>query len=158
MRKMALLLLAASLTLAGCASSQKAGVYQTGQVQTKMKVVLATVIDVREVDIEATPTGGGTGAGAAAGAVIGSGSGSGKGAVVGAIGGAVVGGVAGTLAERAVNSKKGIEIIYRPEGSTDALALVQEKDEANDIRPGDRVRILESQFNVRAVRLAQAGQ
>jgi outer membrane lipoprotein SlyB len=142
------------LVLTGCASSQKAGVYQTGQVQQKMKVVLATVIDVRDVDIEATPTRAGATAGAVGGAVIGSGNGMGKNAAVGSVAGAVVGGVAGTLAEKALNSKKGIEIVYRPDGSTEALALVQEKDDQNAIAVGDRVRILEGQFNARAVKIA----
>ena len=147
----------AALVLAGCASSQKAGVYQTGQVQSKMKVVLATVVDVREVEIEATPTGAGATGGAAAGAVAGAGmgqGGQGRTAIVGAVAGAVVGGVAGTVAEKAFNSKKGIEIIYRPDGSKDALALVQEKDDQNVIVAGDRVRILEGQFNVRAIKIA----
>lgn len=147
----------AALVLAGCASSQKAGVYQTGQVQSKMRVVLATVVDVREVEIEATPTGAGATGGAVAGAVAGAGmgqGGQGRTAIVGAVAGAVVGGVAGTVAEKAFNSKKGIEIIYRPDGSKDALALVQEKDDQNGIVAGDRVRILEGQFNVRAIKIA----
>ncbi len=144
----------AALVLAGCASSQKAGVYQTGQVQSKMKVVLATVVDVREVEIEATPTGAGGTAGAVSGAVVGSGGGIGKNAVVGAVAGAVVGGVVGTVAEKAFNAKKGIEIIYRPDGSKEALALVQEKDDQNVIVAGDRIRLLEGQFNVRAIKIA----
>jgi len=122
-----------------------------------MKVVLATVIDVREVDIEATPTGAGTTAGAVAGGVAGSNVGGGKGAIIGSVAGAVVGGVAGTVAEKALNAKKGIEIIYRPDGSTETLALVQEKDDANVIGIGDQIRILESQFNARAVKIAAAG-
>lgn len=154
------LVLSATLTalvLGGCASSQKAGVYQTGQVQAKMKVVLATVIDVREVDIEATPTGAGSSAGAAAGAVAGAGMGQGnqyRTSLVGAVAGAVVGGVAGTLSEKALNGKRGVELIYQPDGTKEALALVQEKDEQNVIVAGDRIRILEGQFNVRAIKIA----
>lgn len=146
--------LAAALSLTGCASSQKAGVYQTGQIQSKMTVVLATVIDVREVEIEATPSGAGTSAGAVAGAVAGANMGQGRGSIVGSVAGAVVGGVAGTVAEKAFNSKKGIEIIYRPDGGAQTLALVQEKDDQNVIGVGDRVRILEGQFNARATKIA----
>jgi outer membrane lipoprotein SlyB len=141
-------------SIVGCASSQKAGIYQTGQVQSKMKVVLATVIDIRDVEIEATPTGAGAASGAAVGAIAGSNVGQGKGTIVGSVAGAVVGGVAGTVAEKALGSKKGIEIIYRPDGATDTLALVQEKDDRNAIGIGDRIRILEGQFNARAVKLA----
>ena len=145
--------LALAAVIAGCASSQKAGVYQTGQVQAKMKVTVATVIDVREVDIEVAHSGAGATAGGVAGAVAGSTMGSGRGSVVGAVAGAVVGGVTGVVAEKAFNAKKGVEIIYQPDGSNEVLGLVQEVDDKNVIQPGDRVRILEGQFNVRAVKL-----
>lgn len=141
--------------LTGCASSQKANVYQTGQVQQSMKIKLATVIDVREVEIEAQNTGVGSTSGAAIGAVAGSVNG--RGGLVQGIAGAVVGGVAGTLAERAVGQKTGVEITYQPDGSKDMEALVQEKDN-QEIKAGDRIRLVQSAFATRAVKIAQANK
>lgn len=144
------LVLAALFALAGCATSQKQNVYQTGAVQQQMKVKLATVLDVREVDIEAKPSGTGASTGATAGAVIGTGTG--RGGVVEGIAGAVVVGVAGHLAEKGLSSKKGQEIIYRIDGAADTLALVQEMDDT-PLKPGDRVRLIEGSFSARLVKL-----
>lgn len=142
----------AALSLAGCIGmSQKQNVYQTGQVQQSMKVKLATVIDVREVEIEAKPTGTGAMAGATAGGIAATGVDSRHGIVAG-IAGAVVGGVAGSMAEKAASGKTGVEIVYKIDGAADAEALVQEKDE-QDIRAGDRIRLIQGQFAVRAVKL-----
>lgn len=150
----AIALIGVAAAASGCASSQKAGVYQTGQVQQKLKVVLATVIDVREVAIEATPTGAGASVGMAAGAVAGATTGHGTGNIASTVAGAAIGGVAGTVTEKLLSSTKGVEILYQPDGTTETLALVQEKDEQNVIGKGDHVRIIEGQFSVRAVKLA----
>lgn len=144
---------AAVALLAGCAGSQKASTFQAGQVQQRMKVSYATVLDVRVVDIESRPSGAGAAAGTAVGAVAGSTAGQGRGSIVGAIGGAVIGGVLGTMADRSANSKKGLEIVYQPENSNETLALVQEIDDANPIQRGDRIRLMDSYNSVRAVRV-----
>lgn len=136
----------------GCASSLKQNSYQTGAVQQKMKVTLATVIDVREVDIEVRPSGAGASAGTAAGGVIGGGYGGNRGSIVSGIAGAVIGGVAGTLADKAVNAKKGQEIVFKIDGTNETQALVQEVDD-DPIRVGDRVRLMEGSFSARLVKL-----
>jgi len=141
-----------ALFLGGCANSQKAGTYQTGLVQQSMKIKLGTVIDVREVQIEAQNSSVGTTTGAMVGATAGSLGG--RNGVVQGIAGAVVGGVAGSLAEKAVSQKIGVEITYQIDGSKDLEAMVQEKDE-QDIKPGDRIRLVQSAFNVRAVKISQ---
>lgn len=148
-----LAVLVAVALLAGCAGSQKASTFQTGQVQQQMKVSYARVLEVRVVDIDARPSGAGSAAGAAIGGVAGSTMGQGRGSVVGAIGGAVLGGVLGTMADRSANSKKGVEIVYQPENSNETLALVQEVDDENPIQRGDRIRIMQSYNSVRAVRV-----
>lgn len=143
----------AILTVSGCATSQKSNSYTTGNVQQEMKVVLATVMDVREVDIENAASGAGGVTGAAVGGLAGSNVGGGKGGVVGAVVGAVAGGVGGHLADKALNARKGLEIVYQIDGSKDVLALVQEVDDQG-IKAGDRVRIMKSQFSARAVKIA----
>lgn len=148
------------LLATGCATSQKQNVYSTGAVQQKMKVTLATVIDVREVSIEARPTGAGTSAGVAAGAVVGAGAGGpmntgGKNSIVSSVAGAVIGGVAGTLAERGLNAKRGQEIVYQIDGTKETQALVQELDD-DPVKIGDRVRLMEGSFAARLVKLSKA--
>jgi len=158
--KILIALAAVAALTAGCASSQKQNVYSTGAVQQKMKVTLATVIDVREVEIEAKPSGAGASSGMAAGAVIGAGGGrplttTGKNAIVSGIAGAVIGGVAGTLAEKGLNSKKGQEVVFKIDGSSEVQALVQELDD-NPLKVGDRVRLMEGSFSARLVKLSNA--
>lgn len=144
-----------TLFMAGCANSQKAGTYQTGLVQQSMKIKLGTVIDVREVQIEAQNSSVGTTTGAMAGATAGSLGG--RNGVVQGIAGAVIGGVAGSLAEKAASSKTGVEITYQLDGSKELEAMVQEKDD-QDIKAGDRIRLVQSAFNVRAVKVAQGAK
>lgn len=145
-------LLLASLVLAGCASSYKPNVYQGGQAQQAMRVKLATVIEIREVEIAAQNTGTGAATGAAVGGVVGAYSGS-RGGIVSSIAGALVGGVLGNAVEKGVNAKKGIEITYRLDGSNDLMALVQEQDEADPIKAGDRIKVIGG-ATTRATKLA----
>lgn len=142
-----------ALLLAACASSQKASVYQPEQAQTQMRVVYGTVLEVRNVEIEARPSGVGTAAGAVAGGIGGSHLGSGSGNVVGGIAGAVVGGVLGSTIEREAMKKQAVEIVYRRDGSAESYALVQEKDENNTIMVGDRIRLMDNYSTLRAVKV-----
>ena len=141
----------------GCATSQKQNSYTTGSVQQKMKVTLATVIDVREVDIEVKPSGAGAAAGTAIGGVAGMGNPNTRSGIVGSIAGMLVGGIAGTLADKAINAKKGQEVIYQIDGTMETQALTQEVD--NDpIRVGDRVRLMEGSFSARLVKISRNAQ
>ncbi|MDD5366666.1 MAG: hypothetical protein PHR30_15120 [Gallionellaceae bacterium] len=142
----------ASLVLTGCASSYKPNLYQSGQAQQAMKVKLATAVEIREVEIAAQNTGTGATAGAAVGGVVGAYSGS-RGGIVSSIAGALVGGLLGNAVEKGANAKKGIEITYRLEGSNEVMALVQEQDEADPIKVGDRIKIVEG-ATTRATELA----
>ena len=100
---------------------------------------MGVVESVRQVNLEGTKTPVGTVAGAAVGGIAGSTIGSGKGSMVGAVLGAVAGGVAGSAIEEGVTRKTGLEITVRL-NSGRMIAVTQEADE--DIRPGDRVRVL----------------
>lgn len=142
-----------AVIFSGCTTSQKQNVYQTGSVQQQMRVKLATVIDVRDVDIEAKPTGAGATAGAAAGGVVGTNTG--RGGVVSGIAGTVIGGVAGAVGEKLASGNKGQEVIYQVDGSKETLALVQELD-SDPLKPGDRVRLIEGALTARLVKLPKA--
>ncbi len=140
------------LVLTGCAANYKSSSYQGGQVQQAMKVKLATVLEIRDVEIQAQNSGTGATVGAAIGGTAGAYS-SNRSGVVSSIAGALLGGVVGNAAEKAINAKTGIEITYRLDGSNDIMALVQEKDESDPIQVGDRIKIVEGS-TTRAVKLA----
>lgn len=148
-----ILVLFVALLAGGCATSLKQNVYQSGATQQQMKVQLATVVDVRDVDIEVNPSGGGTLAGAAIGGTAGMGVPGTRQGVVGSIAGAVVGGIAGTLAEKGLNAKKGQEVIYKIDDTPGTFALVQELD-GDPLHPGDRVRLMSGSFASRLVKIA----
>lgn len=132
-------MLIAAMALGGCASSMSGGAYTRSQARQVQEVQMGVVESVRQVQIEGTKTPVGTIAGAAVGGIAGSNIGAGKGSTVGAILGAVAGGVAGSAIEEGVTKKNGLEITVRLNGGR-MIAVTQEADE--DIRPGDRVRVL----------------
>lgn len=144
-----------ALLASGCASNMSSNNYARVAAMQEMDVELATVISVRPVKIEAPSHAGGAGgtAGAGIGAVAGSSIGEGRGSLVGMIAGAVIGGVIGAIADKAANSKDGIEIIYRLDDTGETKALVQGVEGSEDIKPGDRVRIMKMGSQVRAVKL-----
>ncbi len=137
--KVAVAMLVAAMVLGGCASSMSGGAYTRSQARQAQEVQMGVVESVRQVNLEGTKTPVGTVAGAAVGGIAGSSIGSGKGSVVGAVLGAVAGGVAGSAIEEGVTRKTGLEITVRL-NSGRMIAVTQEADE--DIRPGDRVRVL----------------
>ena len=68
---------------------------------------------------------------------------------VGMVAGAVIGGVAGAIADNVGKTANAYEILYQVDGTQDVLALVQEKDD-HRFKAGDRIRLIEGQFTVRA--------
>lgn len=149
------MLICTAVLATACASSNNytAKTYQTGQVQQAMKVKLATVISVKEVDIQLKTGNAGTGLGAAtggaAGAIVGASTHRVGDGLAGAVAGAVIGGVAGAIADSVGRTARGYEILYRPDGSDETLALVQQKDD-HHFKAGDRIRLIEGQFTIRA--------
>jgi len=142
-------LLVMATTLGGCASSMSSGAYTRSQVRQVQEVQMGVVDSVRQVQLEGTKTPVGTIAGAAVGGIAGSNIGGGKGSTVGAIVGAVAGGLAGSAIEEGVTKKPGLEITVKLDSSR-MIAVTQEADE--DIRPGDRVRILSGSGVTRVTR------
>lgn len=146
-------MLGATAGLMGCASSPSANTYVRASVMSEMRVELATVEAVRRVRIEAPQNGAGTGVGVAAGAIAGSSLGGNvRDAAAGAIAGALVGGVAGLLTDRAANNQDGLEIVYRLDAG-ETRVLVQGLEGSEDIKQGDRIRLIKGQYTTRAVKI-----
>jgi outer membrane lipoprotein SlyB len=133
------MLVAAIVSLAGCASGTGGKDYSRAQTRTAQEVQMGIVESVREVNIEGTKTPIGAGAGAVVGGVAGSTVGSGKGSVVGAAVGAVLGGLGGAAIEEGVTRNKGVEITVKLDSGR-LIAITQSADETFQV--GDRVRVL----------------
>jgi outer membrane lipoprotein SlyB len=139
--RLVLAALAASATLAGCATSKSGDVYSREEALREQTVRLATVESVRPVTIQGTRSGIGAAAGGVVGGVAGSGVGHGKGSTIAGVLGAVGGGVAGQAIEEGTTRRNGVEITVRLQ-SGELRAIVQE--ETDKFVPGQRVRLLTS--------------
>jgi outer membrane lipoprotein SlyB len=137
--RLVLAALAASATLAGCATSKSGDVYSRDEALREQTVRLATVESVRPVTIQGTRSGIGAAAGGVVGGVAGSGVGHGRGSTIAGVLGAVGGGVAGQAIEEGTTRKPGVEITVRLQ-SGELRAIVQE--ETDKFVPGQRVRLL----------------
>lgn len=148
------LYLLAVVLLAGCASEPQ--VYASGEATQRAKVVNATVVEVRETLLEHKERRGetiSTRSGSMAGGVAGAGGGL-TGVLAGAVAGAVVAPVAGALIDQQASTSRGIEIVYRVDGSTETKTLVQPLDPSNPIEPGMRIRLTQSLYSSKVEPLA----
>jgi outer membrane lipoprotein SlyB len=137
-REIAALLLVTA-TLAGCASGLSGSTYTRDQARQVEDVRMATVENVRTVQIEGSKSPVGTVAGTIAGGVAGSNVGGGKGSSVGAVLGAVAGGVVGSAIEEGATRQSALEITVRFEDGK-LIAVTQAGEEK--FQPGDKVRVL----------------
>ena len=136
-----ILLLAGLLGLAGCMTHESANVYDRHEAGREQTVRMATVEEVRKVQIAGSQSGVGAAAGGAVGGIAGTGVGEGRGSSAAAVLGAVAGGVAGNMLENRATTKDAYEITVRLD-SGELRAIVQETDVA--FSPGQRVRLLNS--------------
>jgi len=130
-----------SMGLVGCASSLTGDTYTRDEVRKPQVVRMGVVEALRPVKIEGTKTNIGSAAGTIVGGVAGSEVGGGKGSIVAAVIGAVAGGMAGAAMEEGITRTQGVEITVR-EDSGVLRAYVQQMNEGEIFRIGDRVRIL----------------
>jgi outer membrane lipoprotein SlyB len=137
--KLSILLVAALVALAGCATSKSGSVYSREDARREATVRQGVVESVRSVTIEGTKTPIGAIAGGAVGGIAGSEVGSGSGSAVGAVIGAVAGGLLGAAAEEGLTRREGVEITVRLDNG-ELRAIVQEADEV--FKPGERVRLI----------------
>ncbi|WP_027897783.1 glycine zipper 2TM domain-containing protein [Zestomonas thermotolerans] len=134
-------LLGVGLTLGGCQSSLTGDTYSRDEARQVQTVRMGTIESLRPVRIEGTKTPIGAGAGAVVGGVAGSGVGGGRGSAVAAVIGAVAGGLLGAATEEGLTRTQGVEITVREDDGS-LRAYVQEVEENQIFRVGDRVRIL----------------
>ena len=131
----------ALIALSGCMTHESANVYDKHEAGREQTVRMATVEQVRKVQIAGSQSGVGAAAGGAVGGIAGSGVGEGRGSSAAAVLGAVAGGVAGNVLENKATTKDAYEITVRLD-SGELRAIVQEADVA--FLPGQRVRLLSS--------------
>ena len=138
-----LLLLAASLTLQGCAS-RGGKTYSDGDVRTVQTMHYGTVVHVTDVTVAEDPSVVGPILGGVAGGVLGSLVGGGAGRTLAIVGGAAVGALMGGAGEYAVRRYEASEVtIELEDGKT--IVVVQANDEY--FIPGDKVRVLVTEEN-----------
>ena len=149
-KTVALVLVTATIAMAGCAGRSSSGsVYTPGQAQREQTVRMGVVESVRQVTIEPEKSGVGAATGGIVGGVAGANVGGGRGSIIGSVLGAVAGGLAGQAAEGAFTRKAGLEITVKLDNG-ELRAITQEADEA--FRPGERVRLLSGTGPTRVTR------
>ena len=129
------------LALSGCMTHESANVYDKHEAGREQTVRMATVEQIRKVQIAGSQSGVGAAAGGAVGGIAGSGVGEGRASSAAGVLGAVAGGVAGNVIENKATTKDAYEITVRMD-SGELRAIVQEADVA--FVPGQRVRLLSS--------------
>lgn len=144
MQRFPTLLLASSLSavllLSGCTSNLSGSTYSRADARAVQTIRLGTVESLRPVQIEGSRTPIGAIAGAAVGGIAGSGIGGGRGSSIATVLGGVAGGMAGAAVEEGITRSQGVEITVR-EDDGNLRAYVQEVDQSQPFRIGDRVRI-----------------
>lgn len=143
-----LIVLIASVFISGCASSLSGDTYSREEARTPHTVRMGTVESLRPVKIEGTKTNIGAAAGGIVGGVAGSGVGGGRGEIVAAVIGAVAGAMAGAAIEEGITRTQGVEITIQEDDGA-LRSYVQQLNEGEIFRVGDRVRILSSKGTYR---------
>lgn len=149
LRPFSLLALAASLALAGCATSSP-DVISRQDTQRMATVLDATVLAVRAVTVDGSQAGTGGVAGGVVGAVAGSSIGGRRDSIVGGVLGAVAGAVVGNAIERTATREDALEILVQLRNG-ERRAIVQARGSEN-FQPGDPVVLVTSGGKVRVSR------
>ncbi|KKO65448.1 Outer membrane lipoprotein SlyB precursor [Janthinobacterium sp. KBS0711] len=136
---LAALMLAATAVLSGCATgpSQSQQYYPANQPESAM---YGTVDSIQIVQGSGQTSGAGAVVGGIAGALLGNTIGSGSGRTAATVAGAVAGGVVGNQVEGRKQQAQAYQISVRLDNG-EYRTVVQ--DNANDLRPGNRVRVVD---------------
>ena len=130
-----------TLGLTGCVSGLQGSTYSRSEARQVQKVEFGTVLSTNPVVIEGKQSGAGQLPGAIIGGVAGSSVGEGKGQQIFTILGAVGGAVVGSMIEEQATRTQGLELTIKMD-SGKTLSIVQEVDDVNVFREGQRVRVL----------------
>jgi outer membrane lipoprotein SlyB len=147
MKTLLILPLGISLLLGACASEKGGDVYSRDQVRQVQHFKVGTVEGTHKVRIEGTKSQVGT----TAGGIAGSGAAEGRTGQVAAVLGAVVGGMVGSAAEEAYTRENGIEYTIKLEDGN-YISVVQAANNKEEIKAGDKVRVIESDGVARVVK------
>ena len=138
--------------MSGCSTPpDRADVYTASDVGQPMSVSIGEVLALRQVKIRIDNRSGvGETAGAVIGGVVGSGvSDNTRASVVGAVLGALAGGTLGRAIESSTTTVPGWEITYRDEATGQTQVMVQPMKGLENLRPGQRIRIIQNYNGVR---------
>ena len=127
--------------LTGCVSGLQGSTYSRSEARQAQEVEFGTVLSTNPVVIEGKQSGAGQLPGAIIGGVAGSSVGEGKGQQIFTILGAVGGAVVGSMIEEQATRTQGLELTIKMD-SGKTLSIVQEVDNVNVFREGQRVRVL----------------
>jgi len=130
-----------TLGLTGCVSGLQGSTYSRSEARQVQEVEFGTVLSTNPVVIEGKQSGAGQLPGAIIGGVAGSSVGEGKGQQIFTILGAVGGAVVGSIIEEQATRTQGLELTIKMD-SGKTLSIVQEVDNVNVFREGQRVRVL----------------
>ena len=130
-----------TLALTGCVSVLQGSTSSRSEARQVQKVEFGTVLSTNPVVIEGKQSGAGQLPGAIIGGVAGSSVGEGKGQQIFTILGAVGGAVVGSMIEEQATRTQGLELTIKMD-SGKTLSIVQEVDNVNVFREGQRVRVL----------------
>lgn len=134
-------IIAIPLFFASCAQESLTGdAYSRNEAGRAQNVRTGRITSIRNVNIEGGTTTG-TIVGAVAGGVLGNQIGHGAGRTLATVGGAGVGAVAGSHAEKAIGSRRGLEIQVRLDGGG-SVSITQEANPNESFEYGERVRVL----------------
>ena len=127
--------------LTGCVSGLQGSTYSRSEARQVQEVEFGTVLSTNPVVIEGKQSGAGQLPGAIIGGVAGSSVGEGKGQQIFTMLGAVGGAVVGSMIEEQATRTQGLELTIKMD-SGKTLSIVQEVDNVNVFREGQRVRVL----------------
>lgn len=138
-------------TITACTTSGLSGTtYSRTDARKVQTVKYGTIESVTPVVIEGRTDGiVGAGSGAVVGGIAGSTVGGGKGRTIATVVGAVAGGLAGQAAEKKLTTKQGQELTIRLEATGDIISVVQEVENDQFFKTGDRIRLLQYGGNTR---------
>ena len=126
-----------SIGLVGCASDLDADTYSRDQVRQVATIDKGVIRSLKLVKISGEENWVGSGTGAVLG-----GAGGGHGHLVSAVIGAVAGGLLGEATQEGLTKAKGVEITIQKDSGQE-ISIVQQVQQNQIFRVGDRVRILQ---------------